>query len=181
MAQFGRAWKTFWQVLGGAELVPKSELQQMQEKLAAAEKQKPKLSEATRVEQVAPDRFAEGAVYTLLLLQREGRLVDFLQEDLSGADDEQIGVAVRQIHANCAKVLRETFHLGRVLSGTEGEPVKLPTQFDPSAIKLTGQVGGQAPRQGKLVHAGWRAQDPHFPTRTGQVDVTVVQPAEVEV
>src|SRR5215831_3115113 len=36
-----------------------------------------------------------GALQLLALLQREGRLVDFLAEDISGYDDASIGAAVR--------------------------------------------------------------------------------------
>jgi len=59
-------------------------------------------------------------------------------------------------------VLRETYHVEPVLTGTEGGQVTLPSQLDPSAVRLTGNVGGQAPRQGTLVHHGWRVREPHF-------------------
>ncbi|MCD4755860.1 MAG: DUF2760 domain-containing protein, partial [Deltaproteobacteria bacterium] len=40
-------------------------------------------------------------VQTLGLLQREGRLIDFLQEDIEPYDDAQIGAAVREVHRGC--------------------------------------------------------------------------------
>src|SRR2546430_1723420 len=39
----------------------------------------------------------------LILLQREGRLLDFLLEDIQGASDDQIGAGVREIHQKCQK------------------------------------------------------------------------------
>src|SRR4030095_1327888 len=41
-----------------------------------------------------PDR----AIQMLALLQRDGRLVDFLMEDLATYSDVQIGAAVRDVH-----------------------------------------------------------------------------------
>src|SRR5581483_11898321 len=42
----------------------------------------------------------------LTLLQREGRLVDFLLEDIQAYDDAQVGAAVRDIHQKCQAALR---------------------------------------------------------------------------
>ena len=125
--------------------------------------------------------FAEGALYTLLLLQREGRLVDFLQEDLGGLADDQIGAAARRIHADCAKVLQEHFQLGRVLPQDEGQRVELPGDADPAQVRLTGNVPDAGPYRGTLQHSGWRAQEVSLPTRTGCADPRVVQPAVLEI
>src|SRR5262245_56934973 len=46
-------------------------------------------------------------ILVLALLQREGRLVDFLMEDVQAYANEQIGAAVRDIHRNCQKALTE--------------------------------------------------------------------------
>src|SRR5215475_5974849 len=42
------------------------------------------------------------AVQMLALLQRDGRLVDFLEEDISAYPDGQLGAAVRSIHSSCS-------------------------------------------------------------------------------
>src|SRR5215469_8453644 len=47
----------------------------------------------------------DGAVQMLYLLQRDGRLVDFLEEDVSSYPDGQLGAAVRSIHTSCRQVL----------------------------------------------------------------------------
>src|SRR5438067_1804514 len=54
---------------------------------------------------------SEQALHLLSLLQREGRLVDFCQEDLAGFSDVQIGAAARAVHDGCRKALREVFEL----------------------------------------------------------------------
>ncbi len=116
----------------------------------------------------------------LTLLQREGRLLDFLLEDIHGYTNEQIGAAVRDIHLNCHKVLEEHLVLVPVFDQAEGAAVEVPAGFDPSAIRLTGNVTGQPPFHGTLQHHGWRVQELKLtPPAQGQ-DPFVVQSAEVE-
>src|SRR4029077_6144348 len=81
----------------------------------------------------------------LALLQREGRLVDFLLEDIQAYPDAQIGAAVRDIHRQCRRLLNEHLVLEPVLPQAEGATVEVPPGFDPSAIQLTGNVTGQPP------------------------------------
>jgi Domain of unknown function (DUF2760) len=116
----------------------------------------------------------------LTLLQREGRLVDFLLEDMQGYPDNQIGAAVRDIHRQCAAALKEHLVLEPVLPQAEGDQVEVPAGFDPAAIQLTGNVTGQPPFRGTLRHHGWRVKDLKLaPLPPGQ-DEFVLQPAEVE-
>src|SRR5271165_2556408 len=44
------------------------------------------------------------AVQMLGLLQRDGRLIDFLAEDVAAYPDAQLGAAVRSIHTSCRQV-----------------------------------------------------------------------------
>ena len=55
----------------------------------------------------------DGALALLALFQREGRLVDFLREDLTGHPDESIGAAARDVHRGCKKVLEQHFGFDR--------------------------------------------------------------------
>lgn len=128
----------------------------------------------------APSDIRPDAVYTLVLLQREGRLIDFVQEDIDAYSDEQVGAAVRQIHAGCRKVLDEHFGIRPIQDAPEGDPVEIPAGFDPSATRLTGNVGSEPPFHGVLRHRGWRVAKVDFPERHGRIDPTVVCPAEVE-
>jgi hypothetical protein len=121
------------------------------------------------------------AVQMLALLQRDGRLVDFLQEDVSSYPDGQLGAAVRSIHSSCRQVLERYIKLEPVLSSEEDRPVTVPVGFDPAAIKLIGSVAGQPPIRGLLRHRGWRVSQvtlPSLPQGTGRA---IVAPAEVEV
>jgi hypothetical protein len=116
----------------------------------------------------------------LAVLQREGRLVDFLLEDIQGYADDQVGAAVRDIHRQCNAALKEHLVLEPVLPQSEGAAVEVPPKFDPSAIQLTGNVTGQPPFRGTLQHHGWRVKDFKLaPPPEGQ-DEFVLQPAEVE-
>jgi hypothetical protein len=116
----------------------------------------------------------------LALLQREGRLLDFLLEDIQSYSDDQIGAAVRDIHRNCQKALKDHLTLEPVLSGAEGANVDVPAGFDPSAIRLTGNVTGQPPFRGALQHHGWRAKEIKLAKPPEGQDEFVVHPAEVE-
>jgi hypothetical protein len=116
----------------------------------------------------------------LTVLQREGRLLDFLLEDIQSYPDAQIGAAVRDIHRSCQAALKEHLVLEPVLSQAEGATVEVPPGFDPSAIRLTGNVTGEPPFKGTLQHHGWRARDIKLaPPPEGQ-DEMVLMPAEVE-
>ena len=116
----------------------------------------------------------------LALLQREGRLLDFLLEDIQSYSEAQIGAAVRDIHRQCRVALKEHLDLQPVLSQQEGSTVEIPSGFDPSAVRLTGNVTGQPPFRGTLQHHGWRVKEIKLaPPPEGQ-DEFVLMPAEVE-
>src|SRR5262245_57321730 len=117
----------------------------------------------------------------LAALQQEARLVDFLMEDISGASDPQIGQAVRDIHAKSRAVLMQQLELGPVLKEQEGETAKVEAGFDPSAVRVLGNVTGQPPVTGSVQHPGWRVKKINLgPAPAGQ-DGFVLQPAEIQV
>jgi Domain of unknown function (DUF2760) len=115
----------------------------------------------------------------LALLQREGRLLDFLLEDIQGYADAQVGAAVRDIHRNCRKAIEEHLTLERILPGEEGSEVTIPVGFNPAMIQLTGNVTGQPPFRGTLQHHGWRVKEVKLPEVAPGKDEYVVAPAEV--
>lgn len=120
-------------------------------------------------------------LWLLTLLQREGRLLDFLLEDIEGYGNEQIGAAVRDIHRNCKKAIRDHLVLQPVLPQAEGSSVEVPANMDPSAIRLTGNVAGSPPYRGSLQHHGWRVAEIKLSRPPEGQDQFIVQPAEVEV
>ena len=137
-------------------------------------------SSSTADPQLPPPTEA-GAMSLLHLLQREGRLVDFLREEISPFTDEQIGAAVRAIHADCRQALADKIVIEPVMARAEGERVVVESGFDPGAIRLTGNVVGNGPYHGTLRHHGWRVVQNDLPERPASQDPRILAPAEVEV
>lgn len=142
-------------------------------KPAAAAEPKPALR---ILKEASPD----AALQLLGILQRDARLIDFAQEDLSAYSDADIGAAARVVHEGCRKVLREHFMIEPVLRETEGTTIAVSPGFDAAAIRLTGNVVGSAPFNGVVGHRGWRATDVHLPKVADGHNVHVLAPAEVE-
>jgi hypothetical protein len=121
------------------------------------------------------------AVQLLALFQRDARLVDFLREDIKQYPDAQVGAAVRSLHENCRQVLERYIQLEPVISSQEGQTVTVQDGFNPSSIKLLGNVIGKPPLKGTLRHHGWRAVKVELPSLLDTGDQLVVAPAEVEI
>jgi hypothetical protein len=128
----------------------------------------------------AAQQHRDGALALLALLQREGRLVDFLLEPLDGFSDADIGAAARDVHRGCRKVLDQHLSLEPVMPGSEEARVAVPAGFDPAEIRLIGEARGEPPLRGTLRHHGWRVVDARLPALADGVDRTVIAPAEVE-
>jgi hypothetical protein len=122
----------------------------------------------------------EGALELLALLQREGRFVDFVQQDVAAFSDADIGAAARVVHDGCRRALGAHLVVEPVRAEDEGSRVTLEAGFDADAVKLTGNVGGHAPFSGTLRHRGWRASRVTLPDLVGSHDRRVLAPAEVE-
>ena len=120
------------------------------------------------------------ALQLLALLQREGRLVDFLQQDIASFPDADVGVAARVVHEGCRKALRAHAEIEPVRAEEEGARVTLDAGFDADAVKLVGDVKGEPPYAGVLRHRGWRANTPRAAALVGDHDAHVLAPAEVE-
>jgi hypothetical protein len=123
---------------------------------------------------------AESALQLLGLLQREGRLLDFLMEDMSAYSDAEIGAAARVVHDQCHKALSAHVKLEPIRGEQEGARISVPAGFSASEIRLVGRVAGQAPFHGVLTHAGWRAREIELPKLSEGHDVRVLAQAEVE-
>lgn len=173
MGFFGRfilAFKVFFQVWFTRELA---------ERVARAVEVKA-LPEPVQPRRVTAEG-ERGAVRLLAVLQREGRFVDFLREDVKQYDDAQVGAAARGVHEGCRKALDEFVTLVPVLEGEEGGTVTVAEDFDASTIQLVGNVQGDPPFEGTLAHHGWRAKKVMLPDLPESMDPMIVAPAEVEV
>ena len=140
----------------------------------------PSVSRAKEVERPASETF-DRAVQMLALLQRDGRLVDFLSENISPYPDAQLGAAVRTIHEACRKVLDHYVQLEPILNSEEDQPVTVEAGFDPAAIKLFGNVTGEPPVRGVLRHKGWHVKEVNLPPLPQGSGRMVIAPAEVEI
>ena len=129
----------------------------------------------------APPKPSGEPLRLLAVLQAEARLLDFLMEDLSGASDQQIGMGVREVQKKAAATLKKHVTFEPVMGGTEGDRVTVAKGFDPSAVRLTGNVTGEAPFSGELQHGGWRVKQYTLPAVADGQDPMVMQPAEVQI
>lgn len=127
----------------------------------------------------APPRPSGEPIRLLSLLQTEARLVDFLMEDISGAADDQVGQAVRKIHGDAQRVLKQHLVLEEIFPAS-AETVTVQKGFDPSAVRVVGNVTGEPPFTGRLDHPGWKVKEIKLPPQAQGQDPFVLQPAEVQ-
>jgi hypothetical protein len=132
------------------------------------------------IEAVAAEPDHGAALQLLAILQREGRFVDFLQEDVSTFSDADIGAAARVVHDGCRRALAQVVELAAVRTESEGAPIELPVGFDAARIRVTGNVRGEPPFKGTLAHHGWLVKTIRMPKTNAGHDPKLVAPAEVE-
>ncbi len=130
----------------------------------------------TELRETTPD----AALQLLSLLQQDARFIDFLNEDLTGFSDEEVGAAARVVHEGGKKTLNNYFNFEPLRSEEEESVITLAEGFNAAEIRLTGNVVGEAPFKGTLVHRGWKAVDIKLPKLSQGHDARIVAPAEVE-
>jgi hypothetical protein len=167
---------TFFAVLGDGELA--AQVRRLRDGAVAAPvtAPQPAAAPAPTVKEASP----ESALQLLGLLQRGARFVDFVEEDIAGYSDADIGAAARLVHDGCRTTLREHFTIRPVRDEAEGSRVTLADGFDATAIRLTGNVVGKPPFSGNISHRGWRVEEVRLPMLTKTHDATVIAQAEVE-
>ena len=177
MISYGRrlkyAFRTFFSILDHGR-IPEDVLTALVKTEAPAPAPRP--APAAPVLAEGPDR----AMQVLALLQRDGRLVDFLMENIAAYGDAQIGAAVRDVHSGCAQTLTRYFTLRPVLDEDEGAAVTVEQGTDPGRVKTVGNTAGAPPVRGVVRHRGWEAVRIELPPLP-LTSRTVVAPAEVEV
>lgn len=122
----------------------------------------------------------DAALQLLSLLQKEARFIDFIKENISAFSDEDVGIAARVVHEGCDKVLKEYFTLEPVRQENEGSKITLNKGFDASTVRLTGNIVGNAPFTGTLVHKGWQVSKMTLPKLTEGHNAKIIAAAEVE-
>lgn len=168
------ALRAFWRILADSEFAGQAlrlERGESAPTVPVGEQPKPAVFRET---------LPESALQLLALLQQEGRFVDFLEENVTAYSDTEIGGAARVVHEGCRKVVRDHLQIEPVRTEAEGARLTLAAGFDPSAVRLTGNVVGQPPFTGTLMHRGWRVARITLPKLAEGHDVRVLAPAEVE-
>jgi hypothetical protein len=133
---------------------------------------------ATPVVAVPQAPSPNGALQLLSLLQREGRFLDFVEQDVAAFADAEIGAAARVVHEGCRRALHAHARVRSVRSEAEG--ARLTLEQAREDVKLVGNVAGSAPFHGVLRHRGWRVEELKLPTLIGVHDPKIVAPAELE-
>ncbi len=136
------------------------------------------------IEPPKPLKASGAALRMLAILQAEARLVDFLMEDIQGTTKEQleqIGSAVLKVHKDAQNALKHHAVIETILSGNEGDTTTVPKGFDPSAIRVVGNVTGEPPFTGQIQHPGWRVKQLKVSALPESADEFVLQPAEVQI
>lgn len=168
-ARLALAFKVFFRIIGNQEYAVRvSGLDAADKKTTPA--RPPSFKEAH------PD----SALQLLGLLQQDGRFIDFLEEDVTGFSDTDIGAAARVVHEGCRKAVREHFRIVPICSEAEGSRITLQEGFNASLIRLAGNVVGKPPYSGSLVHRGWLVTEVSLPKIADGHDVRVLASAEVE-
>ena len=122
------------------------------------------------------------AITLLAALQREARFVDMVKEPLGNYSDAQVGAAARDVLRDCGQVLDRLFGLAPLVQQEEGSQVQVPQGYDAGRYRLTGNVSGDPPFLGKLVHHGWIATRCEVPSWSGSERAQrIVAPEEVEI
>ncbi|MDW9253446.1 hypothetical protein C7S16_4215 [Burkholderia thailandensis] len=140
----------------------------------------PRQPAAASAPEVIKEATPDAALQLLGLLQRDARLIDFVEEDIAGYSDADIGAAARIVHDGCRATLREHFTIRPVRDEAEGARVTIGEGFDAAAIRLTGNVVGKPPFHGSIGHRGWRVDAVRLPKLNPGHDASIIAPAEVE-
>lgn len=125
---------------------------------------------------------AQAEVVTLLgVFQEKGRFVDFLMEDITPFSDAEVGLVARAVHQGCRAALNEHFHIEPISPGGEGTTITVPVGYAADDFRLVGNLAGEAPFTGKLVHQGWRTTSVKLPRVLKADRLPPIAPAQVEI
>ncbi|HIL41238.1 MAG: DUF2760 domain-containing protein [Methylococcales bacterium] len=150
---------------------------QIIEKIIEIEKEVPgPAPEPIILKEFTPD----AATQLLSLLQKEARFIDFIFEDIAAYNDQEVGMIARVVHDGCRKVINEHFILAPICPDKENSPITIHHDFDADAFFLTGNITGQAPFTGTLIHKGWQVTEIKLPKISETHNVSIITPAEVE-
>lgn len=114
------------------------------------------------------------ALTLLATLQREARFIDIVMEPLGDYTDAQVGAATRDVLRDCGQTLGRLFAIRPVVDAEEGADHETPATVDATRYRLTGNVSGEPPYRGQLVHHGWQATQCELPKWSGSDDAAMI-------
>ena len=123
----------------------------------------------------------ESAKQLLSILQKRGRLLDFLAQNLDHYDNEQVATVARVVHDQCKKALDSYCTLMPIYDDKENHEITLEENYDKYSVELTGNVAQSKHFKGRLIHQGWKVKKMHLPNVAEEANLDILQPAEVEV
>jgi hypothetical protein len=144
---------------------------------------KPAVAEAVKPAPAAvPQNNAQAEVVTLLgVFQEKGRFVDFLMEDITPYSDAEVGGVARAVHQGCKAALTEHFKIEPIRPEGEGASITVPAGYSADEFRLVGNLSGEAPFTGKIVHKGWKTTSVKLPRVLKSDHLPAIAPAQVEV
>ncbi len=89
--------------------------------------------------------YEDGALVVLSILQREGRFLDFVSDDVASASDGDVAAAARVVHEGCRAALKRHVDVVPLRDDAEGAVVTVDAGYDANATKLTGNVSAAGP------------------------------------
>ena len=144
---------------------------------------KPAVAEAVKpIPTAVPQNQAQAEIVTLLgIFQEKGRFIDFLMEDITPYSDADVGGVARAVHQGCKAALNEHFHIEPISTEGEGATVTVPAGYSADEFRLVGNLSGEAPFTGKIVHKGWKTTSVKLPRALKTDHLPAIAPAQVEV
>jgi len=131
---------------------------------------------------VSSQNQAQAEVVTLLgVFQEKGRFIDFLMEDITPFNDAEVGLVARAVHQGCKAALNEHFHIEPISTQGEGASITVPAGYAADEFRLVGNLAGEAPFTGKVVHQGWRTTSVKLPRVLKAERLPPIAPAQVEI
>jgi hypothetical protein len=118
------------------------------------------------------------AITLLALLQHRAGLIDLIYEDLEGLNDGQIGAMARGVLNTTHQCLEECLIVSTIVDGVEGEIIEIPDAASPNRWSIEGDLSSE---RGRLVHAGWVANQLQLPSWKGSAEnLLVIAPVKVD-
>lgn len=114
----------------------------------------------------------------LRLLQEEGRLIDFLKQDITTYDDSQVASASRVVHRGCSSIINKYLSIATVIDSEENSTIDFPKDLLDGSIKVQGKNGEKI----RVIHQGWKLISANIPEIVRDLDAEelLIVPAEGE-